>query len=208
MIRLQLPKWQEEGQTPRRYHLRDITDTRHLALLGDVGSQYNLGVMYVVNERHSAAAYWFRQAALRGHPQAEYNLAVMYLNGTLPRDVERAAALLQRSADGGFADAQFQLGRMHYAGEGVPRDPKAEARWYRAAAEQGHALAQYNLGVVLHLGEGVPADDVAAWAWFATADANGLDSRDALAVIGATLDADRRHAAEALADEYRSTYAR
>jgi TPR repeat protein len=209
MFRLHAPAWERHADGSMRFHRRDLTDARHLAQLGDLESQYNLGVMYQQADRHRAAAYWFRQAAQRGHALAEYNLGAMYYNGTgLERDPAAAAAWFQRSAARGFADAQFQLGRMHHAGEGVAPDPAAEAQWYRAAAEQGHALAQYNLAVLLHLGEGLAADPVEAWAWFATADANGLDSREALTVVEGTLDAAQRDRAAALAAEYRGAYAR
>lgn len=209
MIRLQAPAWEQRGDGPMRFHRRDLVDARHLAQLGDLGSQFNLAIMYQQGQRHRAAAYWFRQAAQRGHPQAAYNLGAMYYNGTgMARDLPAAALWFARSAERGFADAQFQLGRMHAVGEGVPLDHAEEARLYRAAAEQGHVLAQYNLAVLLHLGEGEAADPVAAWAWFATADANGLDSRDALAVVGDGLDPELRQRAERLAAELQDRYAR
>ena len=50
-------------------------------------------------------------------------------------------------AEQGHAEAQFTLGAMYAAGEGVPQDFVEAVRWYRLAAEQGHAWAQYNLGV-------------------------------------------------------------
>lgn len=186
-----------------RFSARDITDMKSRAELGLLDAQYNLGVMYTINERYKAAAHWFRKAALRGHRESAYNLGVLVLNGQVePRDDARAAIWIERAADRGMPEAQYLLGRLYFDGRGVLRDPSAEAAWYRRAAEGGYPLAQHELGVLLHLGEGVARDPVEAYAWFATADANGLDSRDALAVVSKELDPTAHAAATALAERY------
>lgn len=186
-----------------RFSARDIIDMKSRAELGMLDAQYNLGVMYTISERYKAAAHWFRKAAMRGHRESAYNLGVLMLNGQLePRDDGRAAIWIERAAERGLPEAQYLLGRLYFDGRGVHRDPVAEAAWYRRAAEGGYPLAQHELGVLLHLGEGVPRDPVEAYAWFATADANGLDSRDALAVIVKELDPTAQAAATALAHRY------
>jgi TPR repeat protein len=190
-----------------RFSAREITDAKSRAELGLLTAQYNLGVMYTINARYEAAAHWFRKAAMRGHREAAYNLGVLMLNGQgQPRDERKAAVWIERSAERGLPEAQYLLGRMHFDGRGVERDPVAEAVWYRRAAEGGYPLAQHELGVLLHLGEGVARDPVEAYAWFATADANGLDSRDALAVISKELDPNAQAAAIALADRYTAAH--
>ncbi len=197
-----------DPELQRRFSARDITDAKSRAELGMVDAQYNLGVMYTINARYEAAAHWFRKAALRGHREAQYNFGVLLLNGQgQPRDESKAATWLQRSADRGMPEAQYQLGRLYFDGRGVPRDAVAEATWYRRAAEGGYPLAQHELGVLLHLGEGVDRDPVEAYAWFATADANGLDSRDAIAVLAKELDPSARARASALADRYAEAHA-
>lgn len=45
----------------------------------------------------------------------------------------------------GNVDAQFCMGVMYNAGQGVAQDFKEAAKWYRLAAAQGHAEAQFNL---------------------------------------------------------------
>ena len=42
---------------------------------------------------------------------------------------------LRGAAETGDADAQYNLGVMHYQGEGVAQDPKQAATWFRRAAE-------------------------------------------------------------------------
>lgn len=45
----------------------------------------------------------------------------------------------------GNMDAQFGMGVMYNAGQGVEQDFREAAKWYRLAAAQGHAEAQFNL---------------------------------------------------------------
>jgi len=45
----------------------------------------------------------------------------------------------------GDADAQYNLGKAYYYGEGVSEDKKKACEWYRKAAEQGHAFAKTEL---------------------------------------------------------------
>lgn len=194
---------------PTRYSLRDITDARHLADLGHVGAQFDLGVMYAVNERFRAAQHWYRKAALRGHREASYNLGVLHLNGQGgPPDLAQARRWFGLAAQRGLPEAHYQLGRMYYEGRATGRDPVREREHYRAAAEGGYPLAQHDLGVIFHLGEGVPRDDVEAFAWFAAADASGFDSRDALAVVRAGLSPEQLSAAAARAATYVERFSR
>jgi TPR repeat protein len=196
-------------ELPARFSLRAITDERHLAELGHVGAQYNLGVMYTINERYRAAEHWYRKAALRGHREASYNLGVLYLNGQgVAADEALAKRWFTAAADRGLPEAHYQLGRLYYAGRGSGRDPDLERDHYRKAAEGGYPLAQHDLGVIFHLGEGVPRDDVEAFAWFAAADASGFDSRDALAVVRANLTPSQLTEAAARAATYVERYSR
>ena len=53
----------------------------------------------------------------------------------------------RKSAEQGFAEAQYNLGLMYFNGDGVAQNYTEAAKWYRKAAEQGYAKAQYNLGI-------------------------------------------------------------
>ena len=79
----------------------------------------------------------------------------------------------QAQVEQGDAAAQFNLGMMHYNGEGVPQDSVEAAAWFRRAAEQGHANAQVFLGLMYANGEGVPQDSVEAVAWYRKAAEQG-----------------------------------
>lgn len=194
--------------TGHKYSMRAITDQRHLAELGHIRAQFNLGVMYSVNGRESAARHWYRKAALRGHREASYNLGVLNLEGRgqAPNPVE-ALRWLTAAAERGLPQAHHRLGRMYYAGQGVPRDLALERDHYRLAAEGGYAHAQYDLALLLHLGEGGLQDDVEALAWLTVAEAGGMDCREALSEVRGGLSPQQQSAATARAAQLLERYA-
>lgn len=65
---------------------------------------------------------------------------------------------LQRLANQGFAEAQYDLGEMYYFSEGVRQDYAKAKNWYQKAADQGVAEAQHNLGVLYYEGKSVRQD--------------------------------------------------
>lgn len=76
-------------------------------------------------------------------------------------------------AEQGDAIAQYNLGVMYQAGEGVPQNYKEAVRWWTLSAEQGHADAQGNLGAMYAFGTGVLKDFVYAHMWGNIAATNG-----------------------------------
>ena len=80
-----------------------------------------------------------------------------------------------KSAEQGFAPAQYNLGTMYNKGLGVTQDYKQAIEWYTKSAEQGYADAQLNLGFMYKYGEGVTQDYVVAYAWYSVAGANGSE---------------------------------
>ena len=86
--------------------------------------------------------------------------------------------------------AQFYLGFLYNAGQGVPQDYTQAVFWWRKAADQGDPEAMYNLGAMYSTGKGVPQDYVEGHKWrnLAAARASTADdqkkyaeTRDALA---------------------------
>lgn len=88
-------------------------------------------------------------------------------------DYARAATVLLDAAEAGDPAAQYSLGRLYFAGQGVPQDAAAALGWYLLAAEQGHAAAQYQAGVWHESGWVVPADGRQAAAWYRRAARQG-----------------------------------
>lgn len=64
-------------------------------------------------------------------------------------EFESAVAQWRTPAEGGDADAQFNLGQAYRFGRGVPMDLAQAENWYRRAAQQGHLRAEDNLGLTL-----------------------------------------------------------
>ena len=78
------------------------------------------------------------------------------------------------AAEQGHADAQLNLGRMYYKGQGVPQDEKTAGKWITLAAEQGHVSAQAILSTMYTSGRGVIGDYVYAHMWGSIAVSRGL----------------------------------
>lgn len=118
-----------------------------------------------------------------GDPVAQNSLGVMYYTGeavskkpsgqVLDNDPELAAGWFYRSAEQGYADAQFNLGLMYANGEGVEQNMDEAVTLFKKAAEQGHVDAQNNLGALYFTGEGVTRDEEKAIAWFEKAAEQG-----------------------------------
>ena len=100
-------------------------------------------------------------------PEEQKALADLFARGKACRekDAAQALALFRKAAEQGYAEAQYELGRI--AIEGVGAWPSLEnvvewARksdeavfWFGKAVEQGHAGAQYELGKLYAEGVGV-----------------------------------------------------
>jgi hypothetical protein len=88
-------------------------------------------------------------------------------------DYATAVRLWRPLAEQGVAKAQFFIGFMYEAGEGVPQDYAEAAKWVRLAAEQGLAAGQFSLGNMYNTGLGVPRDYAEAVKWYRLAADQG-----------------------------------
>ncbi|SER09782.1 hypothetical protein SAMN05421690_100861 [Nitrosomonas sp. Nm51] len=164
----ELPSFLSEGLTPE-----EITELREQILPGSAEDEMTPG------EKFQALL----EDAKAGDPVAQNGLGVMYYTGEavsktltgqiLDNDPELAAGWFYRSAEQGYADAQFNLGLMYANGEGVEQDMQQAAELFTKAAEQGHIDAQNNLGALYFIGEGVARDEEKAVEWFEKAAAQG-----------------------------------
>jgi TPR repeat protein len=88
------------------------------------------------------------------------------VNAYVKHDYKTALQLLRPLADDGDAQAEFLLGMIYSAGEGVPQSYTAALEFYRLAAKQGHPAAQHDLGTMYQNGQGVPQNFVRAHMWY------------------------------------------
>lgn len=91
---------------------------------------------------------------------------------SVPKDQNSLQTLID-NANKGDVNAQFNLGRCYYRGEGVSQDYKVAFKWFAKAAEQGHARAQTGLGIMYINGYGVPQDYNEAIKWSTKAAEQG-----------------------------------
>lgn len=91
------------------------------------------------------------EAAKFGFKDAYFYLGCIYNDESKPDFFNRDKAVenYRAAADGGHADAQFNLANML-----AESDPKQAEKYYRMAARQNYPAAYYNLGVMFyHMGE-------------------------------------------------------
>lgn len=114
--------------------------------------------------------------ALDGVPEAQHDLAAIYTAGHagVSQNYERAAYWFEQAANGGVANAAYNLGVLNHQGLGLEQDMDKAIGWYTRAAELGHPEAQYNLGIAYIEGIGVPYDATKAATYFENAAANNI----------------------------------
>lgn len=89
---------------------------------------------------------------------------------------EQTAARLQREAEAGKVESQWNLGRLYNTGGlgGVAMDEAKAAKWFRTAGESGHAEAALAYGEMLFNGKGVATNTQEAGKWFRIAAEKGI----------------------------------
>lgn len=146
---------------------------------------------------------WLERAVAQNHLEAAPLLARLYLTG-LPnadgdpvRDPKRAASILRNAAARGSAEAQYYLGLLYDAGDGIAADAEAAFNWWQAAAEQGHGPAQHALAKAYGNGKGTAVDLQRARYWmrqashFDNPEAQFSLAQMALSGIGGPVDVSR-----------------
>jgi TPR repeat protein len=83
-------------------------------------------------------------------------------------------ATLQRLAEGGNSDAQFELGIRYLAGDGFAKDEKQAANWLQKAADQHNLAAMNAMGTLYEEGVGMPKDPKKAFEWYEQAAKYGF----------------------------------
>jgi S1-C subfamily serine protease len=112
----------------------------------------------------------FISLAEKGNPEAQERVGSMYLWGEgVARDLAKAVAWLRKSADQGYASAQYWLGTTYH----FLLDDAEAVKWYRKGAEQGYVHAQVALGLCYESGEGIQQNYTEAVRWYQLAAEQG-----------------------------------
>ena len=125
------------------------------------------------------AAEILETRAGHGDAEAQFKLGLQFARAGAAQDYAQAAHWYLQAADQSHSLAQFNLGIMYGAGQGVPRDEAKSIGWMQKAADQGDAGAQYHLGMKLHRAslDGLPdaacESRIQAYKWLQLAAAQG-----------------------------------
>ena len=130
--------------------------------------QYRLGQMLhtgtgTEKDEKATAEYWEKAAKL-GNVHAQYALAKLWLE-TNNGDVSKALQWLTKAADGGYAQAQYTLGKCYRDGIHVDKNMEQAVHLFLLSAEQNNEYAAYQLGKLYLAGEGIPKDAEQAVKW-------------------------------------------
>ncbi|MEM5500029.1 peptidoglycan-binding protein [Ahrensia kielensis] len=130
-----------------------------------------------------------REAAVNGDAKALYLVGDYYFGGVAGQsgnDLSKALEWYEKSADLGYAPAQYRIGNFYEKGFGGTRDLTKAKTWYQMAASQGNAAAMHNLAVLLANGPDGTPDFASATRWFQKAAELGVkDSQFNLGILSA-----------------------
>lgn len=130
-----------------------------------------------------------REAAVNGDAKALYLVGDYYFGGVVGQsgnDLAKALEWYEKSAELGFAPAQYRVGNFYEKGFGGERDLTKAKTWYQMSAAQGNAAAMHNLAVLLANGPDGTPDFTSATRWFQKAAELGVkDSQFNLGILSA-----------------------
>lgn len=81
---------------------------------------------------------------------------------------------LLRAAEAGDADAQNDVGKAYFSGDGVEKNPGKALEWFRWSAKNGSVHGQYNLAAHYTLGIVVEKDPAEGFKWYLKAARGGF----------------------------------
>jgi uncharacterized protein len=114
-----------------------------------------------------------------GDAEAQFSLGLRFAHAGAAQDYAQAAQWYRKAAAQSHSLAQFNLGIMYAAGQGMPRNEAESMVWMQKAADLGDAGAQYNIGLRHHrasldgLPEAAPESRIQAYKWLQLASAQG-----------------------------------
>lgn len=157
--------------------LEPLEDLRKRAAAGDVDAQIRMGNRYLcgvtVEVDLDEASKWFLLAGKSGSADGFMSLGLYYSDSAKPRDVANAMHFYEKAAKHGHLDAQLNLGRFYYVGDGVEQDYVKARKWIQKAAEQGSAQGLFLMGTLYFDGLGVKQDIQKAAGYYELSVAGG-----------------------------------
>ncbi len=143
------------------------------------------------SEARRALKKWLadaRKMADDGVPQAQYIYGIVIAgHPSIAKPWSEAMPWITKSAQGGYAPAQFQLGHSLMNGRGCEADETKALEWLRLAAQQGEPNAQVSLArLALRAGPGYEPDKAIFWLKRASLQDHGRANKYLAAIYAAS----------------------
>ncbi len=148
----------------------------------DDGFAFNKGYATVVKDSIQFTIDITGKNTLAASPRIlyAYNAAQIEMGN---KNYRAALSYLNEASTGGYAEADYSLGLMHYVGTDItPKNLSETFKLWTKAAAKNSANAQYGLGLMYAKGEGVAASTADALALFTKAAA--LNQTEAICELG------------------------
>jgi hypothetical protein len=170
---------------PKQSYLTDTADESqecqfhqdleaHLeGLEGILNDSFHEGSKEPIEDAAESPAFFeaIERLAALGDPIAQFDLSIAYSNGEgVKADPEMAEQWLLKSAENGFAPAQYNIGCQERDNNGVNA-----FHWFMKSAKQNFGPAQFNLGLLYS----VTKEHSRAFVWFSLAARNGVETAQA-----------------------------
>ena len=157
--------------------LEPLEDLQKRAATGDVDAQIRMGNRYLcgvtVEVDLDEAVKWFVLAGKSGSAAGFMSLGLHYSDSAKPRDVPKAMHFYEKAAKLGHVDAQLNLGRFYFVGDGVEQDYVKARKWIQKAAELGSAQGYFLMGALYFDALGVKKDIEKALRYYELSVAGG-----------------------------------
>jgi hypothetical protein len=173
MFQFALRKLREDDDEKSLLWSRRAAEAGHVDAMCLLAEHYLRGIG--VSQDVAEATRWYTRAAAAGSSKARHNLDLLdrltERESKPEQDKAPTDAELMRKAEGGDAEAQFQMGC-----ELAKRNDLDGAKlWIERAARKGWPRAMSEMGTIYFAGLGVAKDDAKAVEWWTKAAAAGCE---------------------------------
>lgn len=150
--------------------LEKSADAGNVDAIQYMSSLYEKGVYLNAQE----VLKWLTHAISCNNSWAYYRLALMYYHGRgCTKDIDKAIEFLYVSADMGYLESQYMLGKLFEKGDVITCNFGEAYKWYHKAAERKQVDSQFALGTFYELGKGVSVNYEKAAKWYRMASEQG-----------------------------------
>lgn len=159
------PSLKAEQHTQAIKYLLLAANQNHAPAMFKIGLNYDEGIGVQLNPL--TALDWYRKSEKVSRNNKLNNLTFTTQPNfdTNPTPFNKILTSIEKSANQGDAEAQFQLARVYDLGQEVTYSISQAFRWYKAAAENNHHHSQFLLGYLYCRGLGINKDRNTANYW-------------------------------------------